>query len=259
MNSTVGHPPQLHEIARERFLLREGKPLFLGDWLRAAFIHYEIDPAILQPHIPFPLDLRDGKAYVSLVAFTMNRLRPRIGGKCSEFLFKPIATHEFFNVRTYVCHNGEPAIYFIAEWLSNWLSTQLGPLTYGLPYRFARIDYQHQHEERSIDGTVRMDTKQFAYQSETNGADFARCPEGSLSEFLLERYTAFTSSGNTRRLFRIWHEPWLQQPIEMEVHDQGLLTCAGEWFQHAKLIAANYSPGVHDVWMSQPHRVSVSR
>ena len=32
-------------------------------------IHYAFDPAELQPYVPFPLDLRDGKAYVSLVSF----------------------------------------------------------------------------------------------------------------------------------------------------------------------------------------------
>ena len=254
MNPTVGHPPQLHEIARERFLLREGTPLFLGDWLRAVFIHYEMDPKVLQPHIPFELDLRDGKAYVSLVAFTMNRLRPFVGGRIAEFFFKPIATHGFFNVRTYVRHHEEPGIYFIAEWLSNWLSTQLGPITYSLPYRFGKIDYQHHHERRKISGKIIADGE-FRYNGtllDVNHAPFSR---DSLGEFLLERYTAYTGFGNARKLFRIWHEPWLQQEIDLEVNCSDLFTKAGDWFPDAKYVGANYSVGVQNVWMGRPHRV----
>ncbi len=54
-------------------------------------------------------------AYVSLVAFTMRGLRPRLGGAA---LLKPIATHEFLNVRTYVKHRGERGIYFLADGVS---------------------------------------------------------------------------------------------------------------------------------------------
>ncbi len=67
---------EISKAARKRMLSREGEPLFLADWERAVFIHYEIDPEILQRAVPFQLHLRDGKAYVSLVAFTMRRMRP---------------------------------------------------------------------------------------------------------------------------------------------------------------------------------------
>src|SRR5258708_3228276 len=127
---------RLSDAARRRILGARGEPLFYADWLRAVFIHYEADPEALQREVPFELDLDDGRAYVSLVAFTMRDMRPRIGGRLAAWLLKPIATHEFLNVRTYVRHGGETGIYFLAEWLSNPLSVWLGPLTFGLPYRF---------------------------------------------------------------------------------------------------------------------------
>src|SRR4051794_5945469 len=88
------------EDAKQRFLSVRGEPLFYSEWLRPLFIHYEVDPETLQREVPFPLDLREGKAYVSLVAFTMARLRPVIGGRITEFAFLPIATHGLLNVRT---------------------------------------------------------------------------------------------------------------------------------------------------------------
>ncbi|KAB2637815.1 MAG: hypothetical protein DVB25_09270, partial [Verrucomicrobia bacterium] len=99
-------------IARGKLLRERFEPFLLADWSDAVFLHYAVKPEALQPFVPFPLDLRDGVAYVSLVAFTMKNMRPRVGGKWTAGLFKPIATHEFLNVRTYVKHKGEPGIYF---------------------------------------------------------------------------------------------------------------------------------------------------
>lgn len=65
-------------------------------------LHFEVDARALQRVVPFELDLRHGRAFVTLVAFAMENLRPRRGGKLSAWWFKPIATHDFLNVRTYV-------------------------------------------------------------------------------------------------------------------------------------------------------------
>ncbi len=243
--------------ARRRLLSIRGEPLFLADWLRPVFIHYEVPAAVLQRDVPFPLDLRDGKAYVSLVAFTMRRMRPFHGGALTEWLLKPIANNNFLNVRTYVRHRGEPGIYFLTEWMNNPISVHLGPITFGLPYRFGEMNYQHRHEEGILSGTVREMVDGPALNYKTNLAEphFTPCPAGSLDEFLLERYTAFTSHKTSRRFFRIWHEPWKQQPIQISVADIGLLETVWPWFANAKLAGANYSPGARDVWMGRPHRV----
>ncbi|MEO5803846.1 MAG: DUF2071 domain-containing protein [Verrucomicrobiota bacterium] len=244
----------INKEAHERILSRKGEPLFLADWERAVFIHYEIDPEILQSAVPFQLDLRDGKAYVSLVAFTMRRMRPRFGGHLTEWLFKPIATHEFLNVRTYVRHNGEPGIYFLAEWLSNPLSVHLGPGTFGLPYRFGKIEYLHAHEKGELRGTVADTSGRLEYFAEIDpNSEFNPCDKDSLEEFLMERYTAFTRRGSKSRFFRIWHPRWLQTPIEIKILDDGLLTKTWPWLKAARMIRANYSPGVKDVWMGRPH------
>ena len=67
--------------AQRRLLSVPGEPLFIADWDRPLMIHYEVDPVALQRVMPFELDLWDGRAFVSLVAFTLRRMRPRLGGK----------------------------------------------------------------------------------------------------------------------------------------------------------------------------------
>ena len=244
----------LSNAGKRRLLAKAGEPLFLATWDRSVFIHYEADRGLLQREIPFELDLRDGRAYVSVVAFTLLRMRPRIGGRFAEWLFKPIASHEFLNVRTYVRQAGEPGIFFLAEWLSNPLSVRLGPKTFGLPYKFGRLTYEHAQSAGEIYGNAEAREGCLSYQGNLCGGRFAPSDTGSLTEFILERYTAFTCHGKRRRLFRVWHEPWQQMPIDIDVSANDLLASTGLWWKTAQYIGANYSPGV-EVWMGRPHRI----
>jgi uncharacterized protein YqjF (DUF2071 family) len=269
----------LNHAARRRLLSVPGEPLLYADWLRVLFIHFEVDAEALQREVPFPLDLREGRAYVSLVAFTMRDMRPRVGGKLAALLFKPIATHHFLNVRTYVKHRGETGIYFLAEWLDNPISVTLGPPAFGLPYRYGRLQYLHDHETGALHGQVTpasrffnrnnsQDLPHFNYRAKINpGATFCPSDANSLDEFLLERYTAFNGKparrqamdtaltvpkSASRRFFRIWHPPWLQTPVHISSLETGLLNSVWPWFAGARLVGAHYSPGVRDVWMGRP-------
>lgn len=245
----------LSEAGKRRLFAKAGEPLFLARWDRAVFIHYETDSAILQRQVPFQLDLRYGRAFVSIVAFTLLRMRPRIGGRFGEWLFKPIASHEFLNVRTYVRNAGAPGIFFLAEWLSNPLSVRLGPKTFGLPYKFGRLTYDHARSAGEIRGNVEAREGGLSYQGNLCGSRFIPSDAGSLTEFMLERYTAFTCHGKRRRLFRVWHEPWQQTPIDIDVAGSNLLASTGAWWKTAEYVGANYSPRV-EVWMGRPHRIS---
>ena len=251
--STVDSPSP-SQAGRRRLLSHWGEPLFLARWDRAVFIHYSADAELLQRQVPFTLDLRDGLAFVSIVAFTLVRMRPRLGGRLGEWLLKPIATHEFLNIRTYVRHEGEPGIYFLAEWLSNRLSVLLGPRTFGLPYRFGHLRYDHDSRQDSLSGLVEASQGRLQYKMALGGRNFEPCEGQSLDEFMLERYTAFTEKGKRRRLFRIWHEPWPQVAARCDVNDTSLIASTGAWWKTAQLISANYSPGA-EVWMGRPHRI----
>jgi uncharacterized protein len=254
MDSVAADRSTLSEAARRRMRALPGEPMFYARWDRAVFIHYEADPATLQRDVPFDLDLRDGRAFVSIVAFTLARMRPRIGRWLGEWLFKPIATHEFLNVRTYVRNRGEPGIYFLAEWLSNPLSVRLGPRTFGLPYKFGRLIYDHARVRGKIRGIVEAREGRLTYQGDVADNSLAPSEPGSLTEFMLERYTAFTQHGKRARFFRVWHSPWEQTSAEIEVTADTLMASTGRWWKTAEPIGANYSSGA-EVWMGRPHRI----
>jgi len=44
-------------------------------WMDVVFIHYKVDAKELQKIVPFPLDLFEGEAVVSIVPFVMGRIR----------------------------------------------------------------------------------------------------------------------------------------------------------------------------------------
>ena len=245
------------ETARQRLLSLPWDPLFIADWERVLMIHYEVDAPALQVVVPFDLDLWDGRAFVSVVPFTMRGMRPRFGGPVAAWLLKPIATHPFLNVRTYVRYGSEAGIYFLAEWLSNRLSVAIGPRAFGLPYRFGRIGYNY-NDAGELSGRVEEDAGGGAlvFRAKldlTQG--FCGCEPGSLCDWLMERYTAFTHARGKGRFFRVWHRPWMQVPAELEVSEQSLLETNWDFFRDARIVGANFSPGAFGVWMGRPHRV----
>ena len=244
--------------ARRRMLSRRGEPLFIAAWKNALMLHFEVDAGALQRKVPFELDLWNGRAFVSLVAFSMRGMRPRVGGTAAALLLRPIASHDFLNVRTYVRNGNECGIHFLAEWLANRLAVMLGPRTFGLPYRYGRIAYDHDFENCFLSGQV-IDVKSGAelkYNARLNEpVTFQPCAAGSLNEWLMERYTAFNSAAGRRRFFRVWHPPWPQSAAGVTVEDKSLITKHWPWFEEARFIGANFSPGFEEVWMGRPHAI----
>ncbi len=257
MFTTIEKPRTVSELAKARMLQTEGKPTLTSDWNRAVFIHFEVPANILQPLVPFELDLWHGKAYVSLVAFTMNNLRPTVGGRLGALLTTPISSHPFLNVRTYVKHGHETGIFFLIEWLTNRLSVWLGPRTFGLPYHFGQLNYHHNQEDGHLDGEITSPDapSSIRYDADIDPtASLEPVEPNSLDEFLLERYIAFTMRGKTALHFRIWHTPWPQTPIDLHLHQADLLDATGNWRADATVVSAQYSSGVKNVWMGLPRR-----
>jgi uncharacterized protein YqjF (DUF2071 family) len=226
------------------------RPMFLADWREALFMHFRVTPEILRPIVPLQVDLYDGYAYVSLVAFTQDRLRPAIGGVAAEYISRPLARHEFLNLRTYVLHDRKPGIHFLSEWIPNRLAVFLGPRLYGLPYKLAQLAYHTTpgcatHQVIAAAG-------HFSCQAtwEPHSAP-APCRPGSEAEFLLERYTAYTFRHGILRRFRIAHDPWQQIEAQVALSRRELL--AG--IPIAAPCSAHYCPGLRDVRIGFPDRI----
>lgn len=232
-----------------------GRCPFTADWVESSFLHLACEPARLARALPpgLDLDLLDGLAIVSLVAFRQERLRPAAGGRVTEWLARPLANHEFLNVRAYVRGPGGAGIYFLAEWIPNRLAAWIGPRLYGLPYRLGRLAY----ECRGTAWRGRVEGREGGRLEFTAAAapgPLLPARPGSPAAFLLERYRAFTWRRGVLRRFHVAHPPWPQVEARVEIGDRSLLAPCGVGLERARLFGAHVSPGVRGVRIGPPER-----
>lgn len=225
------------------------RPLLHADWLDVGFVHFAVPPSALQAHVPFPLDLREGRAWVSLLLFTQHRLRLH-GERWRRWLTAPLATHSFCNLRTYVRCDGRTGIFFLREWISNRFARFLGPLTFGLPYRLAGLGFQR--DGTDFDATVDDGRRRLDLRLHAPACDFGRpAAPDSRAGFLCKRYLAFTVRRGRRLVFAVDHLPWPLVPAKAAIVDDALLR-PFPWFRPAEHACAAWSPGVTDVALSAP-------
>lgn len=235
--------------------LPAGDCAFVADWTDFMVLNFSLSPERLRPHVPYPLDLYEGRAWVSLVWFNLRRLRPAITGALGRWLFRPVSDHPFLNVRTYVQPQTGPGICFLAEWIPNRLSTAIGPITYGLPYRRGRFAT----EIRPSAGTssLRIDAPghaaPFVMTAPQRCSGAAECPAGSVDAFLLERYQAYTMWRGRGRRFRVAHARWQAARIDWVRYELGFLRDVFPWFGAAEFQLAHRCAPATDVGMGFPH------
>jgi uncharacterized protein YqjF (DUF2071 family) len=226
----------------------------LTDWRDAVFYNLAVPPEVLQPMVPFPLDLYEGSAYVSIVAFDQQRFRTSFAQDLLSPLVRPFGSHLFCNMRTYVRCKDEVGVHFMREWVPNPVGTLIAPRTYGLPYRLAKVHYEHDRVTGAFFGRVTANGVSLALRARIDyGATLGVPQPGSLDDFLMERYAGFQTPW-LRTRFRIWHVPWPYHRAEGEIVEDALLRQTGAWYQSARLVSVSYSPGVEGIHIGLPGR-----
>ena len=243
--------------ARWRFYSYERRPLFVADWTGLVFHHFKVDRQLLEPEVPFELDAYENDTYVSLVGFKTTRMYVERLGEWTHWIHRPLSHHAFLNVRTYVQHRGEPGIFFLKEYVNSRPAIPVGRHTYGLPYSFAHLHFDHGFEETTLAGQVKdVGGASLSYEgTQSNGDGLATCPVGTRREFLCERYSAFTSAAGIKRVFRILHKPWRVVSVESRWLDFSLLLQDFDWFGSAEFVGSFWTPGVRNVRISRPRLI----
>lgn len=109
-------------------------------WDNLTFVHWQYEPSVVQALLPdgLEVDTFDGKAYVSLVPFQMNRATPR---------FLPslpwLSSFAETNVRTYVVDSaGNRAIWFFSLEADRLPVVALGRWLFRFPYIWSDLTVQ---------------------------------------------------------------------------------------------------------------------
>jgi uncharacterized protein YqjF (DUF2071 family) len=209
-------------------------PLASGPWVMAQrwndllFIHRQADTDTLRALVPpaLTLDLREGRAWVSVTPFYLSHLRPR-----GIPPLPGVSQFPELNVRTYVTVGGKPGVYFFSLDAGNALAVYGARALYRLPYFRASMSVRE-----ARDGTIHYRSRrihrtappaEFVAQYRPAGAVTHSKP-GSLDHWLTERYCLYALD-TARRVFRaeIHHHPWPLQPAELETDRDTMAAAAG--------------------------------
>ncbi|MBV7441585.1 DUF2071 domain-containing protein [Weeksellaceae bacterium TAE3-ERU29] len=180
---------------------------FYQEWNRAIFLHWQVELLELQKFVPdeLEIDLFDGKAWVSVVAFTMEKIRPRYLPS-----FSPISNFDEINIRTYVKANGKSGVYFLSIEGGKKLSCQISKAISELPYRYSKTK---RTENKYISNNSQYDDHleiEFSIGAENN-------EKTKLDKWLTERYALFQDTP-TKAIneFEIHHLEWETNDIELK-------------------------------------------
>jgi uncharacterized protein YqjF (DUF2071 family) len=212
------------------------------EWRHLLFENWPVGPAVVDAHLPDPLtvDEHDDRAWLSVVPFANAAVRPaglpaRVGLHLPEL-----------NLRTYVTHDGTPAVYFFSLDTEGLLGVAGARLLQHLPYYYARISLTGADDGvRFVSHRRHPGARPAAYEATyrpTGSAFDAR--DDPLARFLVERYRFYTETPDgSLRYADIDHDPWTLHPATVDVSTNTLFTANG-FRRPASDPTRYYSPGL---------------
>lgn len=220
-------------------------------WRDVGFMHWSVDPAIVEATLPpqLSVDTYDGRAWLGVVPFRMADIRPRgspVGRSFGEL-----------NLRTYVRADGTPGVYFYNLDADDRLSVALARGLFQLPYYRASMQVEATGDEvRFRSSRTSSDVPAAAFDATYRPTGKPSTPDpGSLAAFLVERYRFYADgNGDTVYYADIAHDPWPLRSGAAEIRTNGLFTAAGFDRPDGEALV-HYSPGL-SVTAGRLHRLA---
>ena len=178
---------------------------YYQEWNNSIFMHWEVDLEDLKKLVPkeLEIDLFEGKPWVSVVAFTMEKIRPK-----NLPSFAPVSNFDEINIRTYIKSNKKTGVYFLSIEGGTKLSCKIAKGISELPYRFSKMKRsQNKFESCNSEFNDRLDLEFNVGKVVTQKTD--------LDKWLTERYALFQDSEESINEFDIHHLEWPIQEIEL--------------------------------------------
>lgn len=179
---------------------------FYQEWKHAIFLHWEVSPEYLQPWLPksLELDVINGKAWISLVAFDMNHIGVR-----SILKIPHISDFHEINIRTYVICNGKPSVCFLSMEGSKRSSCKVLKTLSRFPYRYSKMKRQ----EGTFKSTNRPLNETFYLEYELENRPIIK---DDTDIWLTERYAVFQDYKNHIIEYDVHHVEWPMQHINIK-------------------------------------------
>lgn len=178
---------------------------YYQEWNNALFLHWKVSLEDLSEIVPEDLriDTFDGNAYISLVAFTMQKIRPR-----NLPAIKTISDFDEINVRTYIDNKGKKGVYFLHIEAGKHLSALISKRISGLPYEKSDI-----HRSKNYYQSANR-KKNFFLDTSFSTTDLLNT-KTDLDRWLTERYCLYLDKNNTIYCYDIHHKEWDVKNVQL--------------------------------------------
>ncbi len=210
-------------------------------WRSLFFLHWEVDPHDVAPHLPPGVhpDLFDGSAYVGLIPFRMVD-----AGLGRRHPTPYLGTFLECNVRLYsVDDQGRHGVVFRSLEASRWITAMAARWGYRLPYTWAHMRV-HQRGDRWAWRSDRRYPRGGGHLRMT--ARTAEVIEPTdLEVFLTARWGLHSAAAGQTWWTPNEHEPWPLHTAELLDLDQDLVARAGFAVEGMPSLRPLFSPGVH--------------
>ena len=219
------------------------RPIMRQGWKDLAYLHWPYDPGVVQKRLPVGLqvDTFEGKAWVGLVAFQMERIRLP-GMPAVPYL----GTFPETNVRTYVRGpDGRPGVWFDSLDVTRLLPVLVARSTYRLPYMWSKMSIVRVGHQVSYAARRRWPDPRGASSAFTIRRN-DRIPASDVSpleHFLTARWGLYTRLRDQLAFAPVAHPPWPLERAELEHFNDQLVEAAGYLVPNGHPIV-HYSPGV---------------
>jgi len=175
-------------------------------WSNLLFLHWKVEASAVQATLPAGLfvDTFEGDAYVGIVPFFMDRVRPA--------WLPPLPWVSWFlelNVRTYVHdREGRPGVWFYSLDCNQPLAVAIARRFFHLPYFHAKMSATRRDGAVEYHSQRRGTPVRSSYAWQPAGETREAAP-GSLEFFLVERYVLFSADRNgALHCGRVHHQPY---------------------------------------------------
>lgn len=181
-------------------------PFLTAEWHNLLNVTFRVNPDLLLPHVPkgVELDVQDGFAYVSLVAFEF--LNTRVKG-----LKIPFHVHfPEINLRYYLKYKERRGVAFIKEFVPKYCIAKVANVIYNEPYQSIPMEMESHFEGNELHGKhtfyVDNELQTISFRAKN---ELSVPAEDSLTHYFKEHEIGFGigHDGNTL-YYKVHHPKW---------------------------------------------------
>ncbi|MDV2683323.1 DUF2071 domain-containing protein [Alkalihalophilus lindianensis] len=192
------------------------------NWENVLFAHWTMHPEVVQKKLPkgMKVDTYNGKAYIGVVSFLMNKIHPTILPEMISFSLPEI------NVRTYVEVDGKKGVFFFSLDTESRMSVLGANIFVDMPYYYSDIHMETKKDQVFFESKRKSSEAIFKGNYLPNGEVF-KAEKDSLEFWLTERYRLYQTKKNGEIQYGdIKHEQWPLQYATLSVEKNTLVEAA---------------------------------